>query len=244
VKGNGHSLFSASATYGRIKRGEGRSGFESTVLGVLSSTDFPIGFLSVCLAWCHAPLRRSLWMSFRSIGHADAPSVLPLQWLLSAILILGGDECMPPRTLPGWNEPPMRVLIVEDNPQELRIIKRALKRCPGKPEPFHVKDGEEALEFLHRSGEYEAAPRPDLIISCLNLPKIGGHEILEKVKSDPTLQRIPFVVLTASERFEDIDRAYTSGASGFVTKSVDEKELEAAVQMIHGYWQLCWTSRD
>ena len=138
----------------------------------------------------------------------------------------------------------MRILVIEDNPLDVRIIKRALGKCEEKPELFYAPDGEEALDFLFRKGEYEDAPRPDIIISCLHLPKINGDEVLAAVKREPRLQRIPFVVLTGSRREEDLHRAYTNGASGFFSKPVEEEEFEAVVQAIYSYWHLAWTPFD
>jgi len=130
----------------------------------------------------------------------------------------------------------MSVLLIEDNHNDVILIQRALARCPGKPDVYHARDGEEALDFLQRRGEHKEAPRPDIIISCLNLPKINGLEVLEKLKHDSKLQRIPFVVLTYSEREEDMVRAYTSGAAGFFTKPIDESQFEETVRKLHAYW--------
>ena len=143
---------------------------------------------------------------------------------------------MPKRGYMGWVEPPLRVLLIEDDYADVEIIQRALKGCSDKPETYHVRDGEEALDLLQRRGEYEDVPRPDVIISCINLPKINGLEVLAKIKEDPRLQRVPFIVLTYSEHEEDMVRAYTAGASGFFTKPSDKKEFKEAVQTIHTYW--------
>ena len=151
---------------------------------------------------------------------------------------------MAPRSLSGCNDSPMRILVVEDDILDVRIIKRALGKCEEKPELFYASDGAEALDFLFRRGEYEDAPRPDIIISCLNLPLIYGDQVLVAVKREPKLQRIPFVVLTGSSREVDIYHAYTNGAAGFFSKRVDEEEFEAVVQAIYKYWQFAWTPFD
>jgi len=132
-------------------------------------------------------------------------------------------------------------LLIEDNSNDVQIIERALKEHPERPDVFHVWDGESALDFLYQRGESEDAPRPDIIISCLVLPKLRGYEILAKIKADPKLQRIPFVVLTNSEREEDIHRAYADGAAGFLTKPVDEEAFEAVVHLIYDYWSTAKT---
>jgi CheY-like chemotaxis protein len=143
---------------------------------------------------------------------------------------------MPKRGFLGWVEPPLRILLIEDNHTDVVVIRRTLDGCAEQPDVYHARDGEEALDVLERKGEYMDAPRPDMIISCLNLPKISGLEILAKIKKDPKLQRIPFIVLTYSEREEDILRAYVAGASGFFTKPIDEGEFGATVRMIYSYW--------
>ena len=148
---------------------------------------------------------------------------------------------MSPRPVPGRNDYPMCILVVEDDPLDMEIIKRALGKCTDKPELFYASDGEEALDLLFRKGKHADAPRPDIIISCLQLPMISGHEVLAAVKQEPKLQRIPFVVLTGSSREVDIHHAYTNGASGFFSKPVDEEEFEAAVQAIYSYWHLAMT---
>ncbi len=135
----------------------------------------------------------------------------------------------------------MRILVVEDDPLDMETIKKALGKCTNKPELFYASDGEEALDFLFRRGRYADAPRPDIIISCLQLPRIDGAEVLSAVKQEPKLQRIPFVVLTGSSREVDIHHVYTNGASGFFSKPVDEEEFETVVQAIYSYWHLAMT---
>ena len=152
------------------------------------------------------------------------------------MLSIEGDWKMPKRGYMGWVEPPLRILLVEDNYKDVEIIQRALKGCSDKPDVYYARDGEEALNFLQQRGEYEDVPRPDIIISCLNLPKINGLEVLAMIKEDPRLQRIPFIALTYSEREEDICRAYGAGASGFFTKPIDKVEFKEAVRTIHSYW--------
>lgn len=143
---------------------------------------------------------------------------------------------MPKRGYLRWVEPPLRILLIEDNANDVEIIRRGLNSGPEKPEIFHARDGEAGLNFLLRHGEHEEAPRPDIIISCLNLPKIDGIEILCELSNDPSLMRIPFIVLTYSEREEDMVKAYAAGASGFFTKPIDRSEFKQIVRILYTYW--------
>ncbi len=136
------------------------------------------------------------------------------------------------------NPEKIKVLVVEDNPDDITIIKRAMRKSEVKCELSFAYDGEEALNFLYRKGEYEDAPKPDLILLDLNLPKIGGLEILDKIKQDDKLRRIPVIVLTISEREEDMIRAYDSGAASFMTKPVDSKDFERLIQTVQDYWRI------
>ena len=144
----------------------------------------------------------------------------------------------------GWMERPLRILLVEDNDNDVKIIQRGLNRDPDKPEIHRVRNGEEALDVLHRRRSHEDAPRPDVILSCLNLPKCAGLDLLATLKEDPKLQRIPFIVLTNSDREEDRVRAYAAGASGYFTKPVDEEEFEETLQILCSYWNRARTSPE
>jgi two-component system, chemotaxis family, response regulator Rcp1 len=136
------------------------------------------------------------------------------------------------------NAEKIKVLVVEDNPDDITIIKRAMRKSEVKCELSFAYDGEEALNFLYRKGEYEDAPKPDLVLLDLNLPKIGGLEVLDKIKQDDKLRRIPVIVLTISEREEDMIRAYDSGAASFMTKPVDSKDFERLIQTVQDYWRI------
>ncbi len=128
------------------------------------------------------------------------------------------------------------VLLVEDNPGDIRLIEEALKE--GKlPHSLHkVRDGAEAVEFLTRTGQYSDAPRPDLIILDLNLPRKDGREVLAEVKLNPDLRLIPVVVLTTSQAQTDILRAYDLNANCYITKPVDLDELIKVVLAIESFW--------
>ncbi len=136
------------------------------------------------------------------------------------------------------NTEKMKVLVVEDNPDDVTIIKRAMRKSDIKCELSFAYDGAEALQFLYHEGKFEDAPRPDLILLDLNLPKIGGLEVLAKIKQDNKLRRIPVIVLTISDREEDMARAYDSGAASYMTKPVDSKDFERLIQTVQDYWRI------
>jgi CheY-like chemotaxis protein len=136
------------------------------------------------------------------------------------------------------NPEKMKVLVVEDNPDDVTIIKRAMRKSEVKCELYFARDGEEALDFLHREGEFEDVPRPDLVLLDLNLPKINGLEVLSKIKEDERLRRIPVIVLTISEREEDMVKAYDSGAASYMTKPVDSKDFERLIGTVQDYWRI------
>ena len=132
----------------------------------------------------------------------------------------------------------IKVLVVEDNPNDVAIVKRAMRKSDVKSELYFARDGAEALDFLYQQGDFEDAPRPDLILLDLNLPKIKGLEVLTKIKADEHLRRLPVIVLTISEREEDMVKAYDSGAASYMTKPVDSKDFERLIQTVQDYWQI------
>jgi len=139
------------------------------------------------------------------------------------------------------NPEKIKVLVVEDNPNDVTIIKRAMRKSEVKCELSFARDGEEALNFLYRQGEFEDAPRPDLILLDLRLPKIDGLEVLAKIKDDNRLRRIPMIVLTISTSQEDMVKAYDSGAASYMTKPVDSKDFERLIQTVQDYWRVART---
>jgi CheY-like chemotaxis protein len=120
------------------------------------------------------------------------------------------------------NDQPIEILLVEDNPGDVRLTM--------------VKDGVEALAFLRREGDFADAPRPDLILLDLNLPKKDGREVLADIKADPTLRRIPVVVLTVSKDEEDILKSYDLYANCYVTKPINMEQFIAVVRSIEDFW--------
>jgi len=134
------------------------------------------------------------------------------------------------------NNGSIEVLLVEDNPGDVRLTKEALKEGRLLNNISVVGDGVEALEFLRRQGKYAAAALPDLILLDLNLPKKDGREVLAEIKSDPRLRRIPVVVLTTSSAEEDILKTYDLHANCYVTKPVDLEQFMRVVQSIEDFW--------
>jgi len=133
----------------------------------------------------------------------------------------------------------MKVLVVEDRDDDIAIIKRAMRKSEMKCDLSFARDGEEAIDFLwHTKSEYEDAPRPDLILLDLNLPKVDGLDVLAKIKADDKLRRIPVIVLTISEQEQDMIRAYDSGAASFMHKPVDSKDFERLIQTVQDYWRI------
>ncbi|MEU0211206.1 response regulator [Streptomyces canus] len=131
---------------------------------------------------------------------------------------------------------PIDVLLVEDDPGDELMTREAFEDNKIGNTLHVVRDGEEALDFLYRRGDHADAPRPDLILLDLNLPKYDGRQVLEKIKSDPDLAHIPVVVLTTSAAEEDILRSYKLHANAYVTKPVDLDQFIAAVRQIDDFF--------
>jgi len=131
---------------------------------------------------------------------------------------------------------PVDILLVEDNPADVRLTLEALKESRLLTNLHVVGDGVEALAFLRREGEYEHAPRPDLVLLDLNLPRKDGREVLAEVKTDPDLKRIPVAVLTTSQAEEDVVRSYDLHANCYVTKPVDLDQFLHVVRTINEFW--------
>ena len=134
------------------------------------------------------------------------------------------------------NNSGIRILLVEDNPGDVRLTKEALKEAKVRNQLFVVEDGVAAMQFLNRENEYTDAPRPDLILLDLNLPRKDGREVLEEIKQDSSLKRIPVVVLTTSQAEEDILRTYNLHANCYVTKPVDLDQFITIVKSIEDFW--------
>ncbi len=131
---------------------------------------------------------------------------------------------------------PIEILLVEDNPGDVRLTIEALKEDKVLNHLSVVMDGVEALAFMRHEGQYADAPRPDLVLLDLNLPRKDGREVLEEIKRDPDLRRIPVVVLTTSQAEQDIVKSYDLHANCYVTKPVDLHQFISAVKSIEGFW--------
>jgi len=131
---------------------------------------------------------------------------------------------------------PIEILLVEDNLGDMRLTQEALKEGKVYSNLHWAKDGVEALEFLQRRGKHENAPRPDIILLDLNLPRKDGREVLEEIKTDDELKQIPVVVLTTSKAEEDVVRSYALHANCYVTKPVDLEKFIVVVQSIDRFW--------
>lgn len=131
---------------------------------------------------------------------------------------------------------PVEFLLAEDNPGDVRLTKEALRESKISNNLNVVPDGVEAMAFLRREGKYADAPRPDVILLDLNLPKKDGREVLAEVKADPGLRLIPVVIITSSEAEQDVLRTYELHANCYVTKPVDLEQFIKVIQSIETFW--------
>lgn len=131
---------------------------------------------------------------------------------------------------------PVEILLVEDNPADVRITVEALKEIKIKNNLNVAHDGVDALNYLRKLGKHAEAQRPDLILLDLNLPKKDGREVLKEIKEDPDLKRIPIVILTISKAEEDILKSYSLHANCYITKPVDLDQFIKVVQSIEDFW--------
>ena len=131
------------------------------------------------------------------------------------------------------------VIIAEDDPDDRLLIKDALKQACQTVEVHFVQDGAEMLDYLYHRGKYldvEKSPQPELVMLDLNMPKKGGMEVLEEIKTDAALKSIPVVVLTTSRSPEHVSRSYELGGNGFITKPETYTELVEIMQSLERYW--------
>lgn len=134
---------------------------------------------------------------------------------------------------------PVKILLVEDNLQDIEITRRAFAKGRVKNELIVVRDGQEALDYLYRQGKYKdpaSSPRPGMILLDLNLPKVGGMEVLRQIKKDEALKSIPVIVLTASPREEDVVRTYNLGVNTYIQKPVEFDNFMRVVHAVQEYW--------
>jgi two-component system, chemotaxis family, response regulator Rcp1 len=128
------------------------------------------------------------------------------------------------------------ILLVEDNPGDVRLAQEALKDSKVRNKLYVVEDGVEAMAFLRREGKYDTAPRPDLILLDLNLPRKSGREVLSEIKTDENLMCIPVVVLTVSRAEEDVIRCYSHHANCYITKPLDFNQFMEVTRSIEEFW--------
>ncbi|MEP6669645.1 MAG: response regulator [Chthoniobacter sp.] len=128
------------------------------------------------------------------------------------------------------------ILLVEDSPTDALITREALKQAKVLNRLHHVEDGYEAMDFLHRRGEFTDAPRPGLILLDLNLPKRSGLAVLAEIKEDPHLQTIPVVVLTTSKATNEVEAAYRHHANCFITKPVEFRDMARCIRALENFW--------
>jgi CheY-like chemotaxis protein len=131
---------------------------------------------------------------------------------------------------------PIEILLVEDSPADVRLAQEAMKEAKVLNNLSVVDDGIKAMQFLRREGPYAEAARPDLVLLDLNLPRKDGREVLDEIKRDEGLRRIPVVILTTSQTDEDILRAYDLHCNCYITKPVDFQQFMHVVKSIESFW--------
>jgi CheY-like chemotaxis protein len=131
---------------------------------------------------------------------------------------------------------PIEILLVEDNPGDARLTFEALRAGQIANNIHHVTDGEQAMHYLRKAGPYVDAPSPDIVLLDLNLPRKNGREVLEEMKSDPTLRSIPVVTLTTSSARDDINACYALGANAYMVKPVEFDRFVEAVRSFEEFW--------
>jgi CheY-like chemotaxis protein len=132
---------------------------------------------------------------------------------------------------------PVHLLLVEDNPDDVLITQRALKRSRIANDLHVTRDGQEALDFLFHQGGWGCdTPRPDLILLDVNLPRVNGMEVLKQIRSNPPLSAIPVIMLTASDREEDVVKSYRLGSNTYIQKPVEFEKFLHALEVLGEYW--------
>ena len=137
---------------------------------------------------------------------------------------------------PGTKVEPVEILLVEDNPVDVMITKKAFSAGRVCNNLHVAEDGEEAMDFLYKRGKYSSAPSPEIILLDLNLPRKDGREVLAEIKADPSLRHIPVIILTTSQDEEDIWRSYDLQANCFITKPVDMEQFTKALECLGEFW--------
>jgi CheY-like chemotaxis protein len=138
-----------------------------------------------------------------------------------------------------FNGKPAVILLAEDDPGDQELTRRALEQSRIRNELYIVEDGEEALDYLLRRGKYEdpvSSPKPDLMLLDLNMPKLDGKQLLEQMRANHKLRRIPVVALTTSKQEKDIIQTYDLGANSYIVKPVDMDQFINAIRVLKDYW--------
>jgi chemotaxis family two-component system response regulator Rcp1 len=130
----------------------------------------------------------------------------------------------------------IHILLIEDNPGDIRLTQEVLKEGRIHNQLSVVTDGEKALQFLRKEGEYRNLPAPDIILLDLNLPKKDGREVLAEIKNDPALLRIPVIVLTTSNAEQDVLNTYSHHANCYITKPVDFNQFIGVIKTFEDFW--------
>ena len=131
---------------------------------------------------------------------------------------------------------PLEILLVEDNPGDIRLTREVMKDWKVMNQLNEVMDGVDAMAYLRNEGKFKDATRPDLVLLDLNLPRKNGREVLEEMKEDPDLKRIPVVVLTTSKSEQDILKSYNLHANCYITKPVDFEQFSSVVRAVEDFW--------
>jgi CheY-like chemotaxis protein len=129
-----------------------------------------------------------------------------------------------------------QILLVEDNPDDVLITKRAINKCKIVNKLFVVNNGEEALKYFRKEGEYKDFFTPSLVLLDLKMPKLDGFEVLKEIKDDKKLRIIPIIVLTSSGRGEDIEKAYKLGCNSYIIKPIKFEDFIKTIQEVDHYW--------
>jgi len=138
-----------------------------------------------------------------------------------------------------FNGKPAVILLAEDDPGDQELTQRALEQSRIRNELYIVEDGEEALDYLLRRGKYEdpaSSPKPDLMLLDLNMPKVDGKRVLEQMRADPNLRRVPVVALTTSRQEQDIISTYDLGVNSYIVKPVNMDQFINAIKVLKDYW--------
>lgn len=130
----------------------------------------------------------------------------------------------------------INVLLVEDNPGDVRLTQEAVREANVQGDLYVTRDGVQAMQFLRQQGQYANAPRPDIVLLDINLPRMNGREVLAAIKQDETLRRIPIVVLTTSESEDDIRAAYDLHANCYIVKPMNLDQFIITVRAIESFW--------